>query len=71
MTEYDPAVVTVVDVVFAPLLHNNVPVLPEAVNTEFPQASATDTVGAEGIVLGTAVPLPGLLVQPFIAWVTV
>jgi hypothetical protein len=49
----------------SPLLHNNEPVKPEAVNTELPQLLATDTSGAPGIVLGAAIPLPALLVQPF------
>jgi hypothetical protein len=30
-------VVTVIDAVVAPVLHNNVPVVPVAVNTELPQ----------------------------------
>jgi hypothetical protein len=52
-------------VVVAPLLHNNGPLTDPAVNTELPQLSATVTEGADGIVIGAAVPLPAALVQPF------
>lgn len=52
------------EVVAAPVLHNKAPVKLPAVNTEFPQLSATDTVGAEGIVLGAAVPEARELVHP-------
>ena len=68
---YAPAAVTVIDGVVAPLLHNNDPENDPAVNTELPQLSATDTVGAAGIVLGAAVPLPAALIHPSIVWVTV
>jgi hypothetical protein len=57
--------------VFAPLLHNRVPVVPVAARTELPQLSVADTAGADGIALGAATPLPGLLIQPFTVWVTV
>jgi uncharacterized protein YqjF (DUF2071 family) len=67
---YVPAVVTVIDVVVAPLLHNNEPVNDPAVNTELPQLLTTDTVGADGVVFGAAVPLPAALVHPSIVWVT-
>jgi hypothetical protein len=43
------ASVTFIDVVVAPLLHNNDPVKLEAVNEELAQLFATVTVGAEGI----------------------
>ena len=67
-----PAVVTVMEAVVAPLLHNKVPVKPEAVNTEFPQLLVTDTAGTGTTdVFGAAVALPGALVQPFTVWVTV
>jgi hypothetical protein len=52
-------------VVVAPLLHNKVPVVPVAVNTELPQLFATVTIGA-GVLTGAAIPLPPALVQPFI-----
>lgn len=58
-------------VVVAPVLHNNEPVKLPAVNTELPQLSDTDTVGALGTVLGADVPLPFALVHPFTVWVTV
>ena len=49
VTEYEPAVVTVIDAVVAPLLHNNAPVVPVAVNTELPQLLVTFTTGVAGI----------------------
>ena len=69
VTVYVPATVTVIDEVVAPLLHNNEPVNPEAVNTELPQLLATVTVGADGVAIGAAVPLPAALVHPFTVWV--
>jgi len=56
--------------VVAPVLHNSVP---EAVvdKIDDPQLSTTVTTGAEGISLGAAVPLPGVLVQPSTVVVTV
>ena len=71
VTEYVPAVVTVIDEVVAPLLHNKEPVKDVAVNVELPQLSTTDTVGADGIAFGAATPLPGRLVHPFSVCVTV
>ena len=58
------------DEVVAPLLHNNEPVKDVAVNIELPQLSITDTVGADGIAFGAAIPLPEELVQPFTVCVT-
>ena len=55
------------DVVVAPLLHNNDPVKSAAVNTELPQLFTTLTVGAVGISLGAEIPLPDGLTQPFAA----
>ena len=40
------------DVVVAPLLHNKVPVVPLAVNTELPQLLTTVTVGVAGVAFG-------------------
>ena len=71
VTEYVPAVVTVIDEVVAPLLHNKEPVNEPAVNVELPQLSTTDTVGADGISFGAATPLREGLVHPFTVWVTV
>jgi hypothetical protein len=48
VTVYVPAVVTVMELVVAPVFHNNEPV-PVAVNTELPQLLVTETVGAEGM----------------------
>jgi hypothetical protein len=63
---YTPPVVTVIDAVVAPVLHNNDPVNPEAVNTELPQLLTTSTAGAGTTdVMGAAVPLPEMLVHPF------
>ena len=52
------------DAVVAPLLHNKVPVNPDAVNTELPQLLTTLTNGASGGVFGNAVPLPDMPIQP-------
>jgi len=70
VTVYVPAVVTVIDEVVAPLLHNKEPVNDVAVNVELPQLSTTDTVGANGIACGAATPLPEGLVHPFTICVT-
>jgi hypothetical protein len=71
VTVYVAAFVTVMEEVVALLLHNNVPVKFPAVNTELPQLFATVTVGADGIVLGAATPLPVKLTHPFTVCVTV
>ena len=61
-----------IDGVVAPVLHNNDPVNDPAVNVELPQLFTTLTVGAETLAFnGAAVPLPGLLVHPLTACVTV
>jgi hypothetical protein len=65
VTVYVPAVLTVMEVVVAPLLHNKVPVNADAVNTELPQLLTTVIVGATGIVPGAATPLRVALVHPF------
>ena len=65
------ALVTVIDDVIAPLLHNNVPVKLLAVNTELPQLFTTPTVGADGGAIGADVPLPVPLVHPETVCVTV
>ena len=62
---------TVIDDEVAPLLHNKEPVNDPAVNTELPQLLTTDTVGADGVVFGAAIPLPIVLVHPFTVCVTV
>lgn len=54
-TVYVPSVVTVIELVVSPVLHNNDPVTPVAVNTELPQLLITDISGAVGIVFGVAV----------------
>jgi len=61
----------VIDVVVAPLLHNNEPVNDVAVSVELPQLFTTVTTGADGISFGAATPLPGTLVHPFTVCVTV
>ena len=66
-----PAVLTVIDGVAAPVLHNKVPVKLLAVRVELPQLLATDTTGADGVAFGAAMPEPAALVQPFTVVVTV
>lgn len=64
--------VTVIDAVVAPVLHNNEPVNEPAVNVELPQLLTTDTVGAVTFEFnGAAVPLPEGLVHPLTVCVTV
>jgi hypothetical protein len=65
VTVYVAALLTVIEFVMAPLLHNNDPVKLPAVNTELPQLLATDTVGADGITFGADMPLPFALIHPF------
>ena len=65
-----PAVVTVIEAVVAPLLHNRLPAA-EVESTVFPQLFTTVTVGTEGVAIGEAVPLPGALLHPFSVAVTV
>ena len=72
LTVYVPAVVTVIDVVVAPLLHSNEPVNEPAVSTELLQLLTTDTVGAVTLEFtGAAMPLPEGLVHPLTVCVTV
>ena len=72
VTVYVPAFVTEIDGVVAPVLHNKDPVNDPAVNVELPQLFTTVTVGAGTFPFkGAAIPLPGLLVHPFTACVTV
>ena len=66
LTVYEPPVITVIAVVVAELLHNNVPVKLPAVRTEFPQLSAIEIDGAVGIVFGVAIPLPAKLTHPLL-----
>ena len=64
--------VTVMDAVVAPVLHNKVPVTFVAVSVELPQLLATVTVGVGTFALfGAATPLPAGLVHPLKVWVTV
>jgi ABC-type phosphate/phosphonate transport system permease subunit len=70
VTVYAPPLVTVIDGVVAPLLHNKLPVaLVES--TLLPQLFTTVTIGVAGVLVGAAVPLPAALVQPFEDTVTV
>lgn len=70
VTEYIPPDVTVIEAFVSPVLHNSEPLMLKAVSTELPQLSATETVGAGGVVFGAAVPLPVKLLQPFTVCVT-
>ena len=65
MTVYVAALVTVIDELVAPLLQDNVPVYPLAVNTELPQLFTTDTLGAGGVAFGADAALRAGLVHPF------
>ena len=70
VTVYVPGDVTLIELVLAPLLHNNVPVA-VVVKTELPQLFTTVTAGAVGAATGAATPLPATLVQPLTVLVTV
>ena len=72
LTVYEPAAVTTIDAVVAPVFHNKDPVNDPAVNVELPQLFTTVTVGVVTFAfIGAATPLPGLPVHPFIVCVTV
>ena len=65
-----PAEVTTIEGVVSPVLHSIVP--PAGIDKmEFPQLFATVTVGASGIVFGSAMAAPVALVQPLTVWDTV
>ena len=64
VTLYVPLIKTVMDVVEAPVFHNNNPVTFPAVNTELPQLFAAAIVGADGIGFGADVLLAGWLAHP-------
>ena len=64
VTVYVAELVTLIAVLLAPVFHNNEPVNEPAVKSVLPQLLTTDTVGADGITLGLAVPLPLGLAQP-------
>jgi hypothetical protein len=65
-----PAVVTVIESVVAPLLHNIVP--PAGIDkTELPQLFTTVTTGVCGSAFGAAIPEPFRLVHPLTVLVTV
>jgi hypothetical protein len=69
VTVYVPALVTVIEVVVAPVDHNKL--VPVAVRTELPHPSTPETDGAEGIVFGAAVIEASELVHPPTVCVTV
>ena len=70
VTVYVPAVVTVIEAVLAPLLHNIVP--PEGIDkVELPQLFDTVTNGVAGVATGAAMPEPAALVHPLTVLVTV
>jgi len=64
VTVYVPAVLTIMEEVVAPVLHNNVPVA-VVDKVEVPlQLLTTLTIGVAGVVFGAAVPKPASLIQP-------
>ena len=62
--------VTMMDEVVSPVLHNKVPAA-SVDRVELPQSLVTITSGAEGTVFGAATPDPGELIQPSTVVVTV
>jgi putative N-acetylmannosamine-6-phosphate epimerase len=74
VTVYVPAMLTIMEEVVAPVLHNNVPVAVVGIvdNVDVPlQLLTTVTIGVAGVVFGAAVPDPASLAQPFTVCVTV
>lgn len=71
VTVYAAALVTVIEVVVALLLHNNDPVKLPAVSTELPQLFTTVITGLVGIAFGEDTPVPAALIHPFTVWVIV
>ena len=70
VTVYVPGEVTVIEAVFAPLLHNMVP--PAGIDrVELPQLFTTVTTGVAVIAFGAATPEPAALEQPFTVCFTV
>jgi hypothetical protein len=59
----------VIEEVVAPVLHDNEPIYPVAVRIELPQLLVTVTPGAASDD-GADVPVPAVLLQPFIVAVT-
>ena len=68
---YVPAVGEVMELVVAPVLQDNDPVIPVAVKTELPQLLLTDIPGTAGVGFGADVALAAGLEHPFIVCVTV
>ena len=68
VTEYVPEVTVILGVV-APFDHSRFE--PVAVSVDVPQLSDTVTIGADGMVIGVAVPEPAALVHPPTVCVTV
>jgi putative N-acetylmannosamine-6-phosphate epimerase len=70
-TVYVPALLTIMDEVVDPVLHNNVPdAVVDKVDVPL-QLLTTFTIGVAGVVFGAAVPDPASLVQPSTVCVTV
>jgi hypothetical protein len=63
-------VVTVMEAVWAPVLHNKDPVA-VVDKTDEPQLFTTVTTGFAGAAFGAATPAPAALVQPLMVCVTV
>ena len=61
--------ITVIDEVLSPVLHNKVPVA-VVDNVEVPQLFTTVTTGVAGMAFGAAMPEPAVLVQPLTDCVT-
>ena len=70
VTALDPAFVTVIQAVVAPLLHTKLPAV-VVHSVELPQLLTTVTTGVAGTGFGAAVPLPAALVQPLTVIVTI
>ena len=69
MTVYVPPDVTIIEGVVSAVDH--IKFVPDVVKVEEPQSSTTDTTGALGTAMGTAIPDPLGLTQPLFDCVTV
>ena len=59
-----PALLTVIEEVVAPVLHNNASVA-VVDNVELPQLFTTVTTGFAGVTFGAEMPVPNALAHPF------
>ena len=64
VTVYVPEGISKISSVIAPLLHNNVPVVPVAVNTELPQLFVTVIAGVGGVAFTVNIAVADVIDPP-------